>query len=133
MDNFVGKYIVQYCRYGVHILYVEYCDMYWCKLGPHDLIQMIYVFILYESHNERIQYYFICVKHILCEDNNVYDRVYIETCQNKMSVAGGGGGGTGSRITRKENSLSQFTMKIKTFHVSRRRTHANSTMTCIKC
>ena len=50
-------------------------------------------------------------------------------------MLGGGGGGTGgivSRITRKEYSLSQFHDENETFHVSRRKTHANSAMTGIK-
>ena len=49
------------------------------------------------------------------------------------ATLGGCRGGTASRITRKENSLSHFHVKIKTFHVSRRKTRAKSIMTCIKC
>ena len=45
---------------------------------------------------------------------------------------GGGGGGIRSRFTRKENSLSSFTRKINPFHVSPRKTHANTAMTCLK-
>ena len=46
---------------------------------------------------------------------------------------GGAGGVLDHESRGKKTPFHSFTMKINTFHVSRRKTHANSTMTCIKC
>ena len=60
--------------------------------------------------------------------------IYMETIDNiYWGGAGGGGGGVLDHDSRgKKIPFHSFTMKIKTFHVSRRKTHANSTMPCIK-
>ena len=45
---------------------------------------------------------------------------------------GGAGGVLDHESRGKKIPFHSFTMKVKTFHVSRRKTRANSTMTCIK-
>ena len=56
----------------------------------------------------------------------------IHKLNDSFTYWGGAGGVLDHESQGKKIPFHSFTMKIKTFHVSRRKTHANSTMTCIK-